>query len=432
MEEKIYEVPISEIKIPSGRYRKDFGNIETLADSINTVGQIVPIILTETMALVAGERRIKALEHLKKTTVKAIIRSFSEMDHRITEILENLERKDFTWQEQVTATEDLHAMMKATYGAKWSERSTAAKVGLSVGGVCTDLNLAEVLKEAPDVFDGCESKKQALKALKKYRLDEAMAEYALRKAKSEYGMKAKNIIFNGDCNILIDNLPAKSINCLMSDPIYGIDVFTQRFVNRDLPDVAYEDRFIDSPERFKDVLATLILKAQRVMKDNSCILMFCAFQHAQWLIDEWTKQGYEMDVVPGIWARGANTARTNRPERYFNRCYDMFIYGARGDYTLVKQGTTNVLNVQGVMTTGRDHPTQKPLELMEELISRMCLAGHTVLDPMCGTASTLIAAIKRGCIPIGFEQDAKYYRLGVSNVTKALEMKHAKMGEMIQ
>lgn len=422
MKDTYLQIELSKIQIKPSRYRKDLGDIPSLAESIKTVGQLVPIIITENYELIAGERRFRAHQHNNAETINAIIRTTTEIDNSIIEILENLERKDFTWQEQVLAMDDLHKMMLSVGGKKWSERNTAEKVGLSSGNFTTDLNLAEALKEVPDIFEGCKNRHQALKALKKYQIDEAMAELSLRQSKTNYGSKARHIVFHGDCLELIQKLPDNHINALISDPIYGIDVFKQRFVNRNAAPI---DEYNDKTNYFIETLEKLISFASQKMKQDSSVFMFCAFQNAQWLIDKWTAQGFCMDVIPGIWVRGTNTARTNAPTKYFNRCYDMFIYGTRGNNTLTKQGTTNVLQYQNILQNDRDHQAQKPVEMLEEIISRICLPGYVVLDPMCGTGSTLVAALKKGCIPIGFEIIEKYYNIAIKNIIDTLNAKDA-------
>lgn len=50
----------------------------------------------------------------------------------------------------------------------------------------------------------------------------------------------------------------------------------------------------------------------------------------------------------------------------------------------------------------RVHITQKPLELMEELVL-LVPPGGVVLDPFLGSGTTAVAAVKRGRYPIGFE-----------------------------
>ena len=63
------------------------------------------------------------------------------------------------------------------------------------------------------------------------------------------------------------------------------------------------------------------------------------------------------------------------------------------------------------------HPTVKPLKLMEWLVTLITPEGGTVLDPFAGTGTTLQAATNKGFNPIGIEADADYIQL----INKRLE-----------
>lgn len=53
-----------------------------------------------------------------------------------------------------------------------------------------------------------------------------------------------------------------------------------------------------------------------------------------------------------------------------------------------------------------DHPCQKPVEVMEWLVGEM--RGDTILDPFCGSGTTLVAAKKLGRHYLGFEISPEY------------------------
>ena len=57
------------------------------------------------------------------------------------------------------------------------------------------------------------------------------------------------------------------------------------------------------------------------------------------------------------------------------------------------------------------HPTVKPLTLLEWLVELITPPGGVVLDPFAGSGTTLQAALNKGFQPIGIEQDADYIKL---------------------
>jgi DNA modification methylase len=54
------------------------------------------------------------------------------------------------------------------------------------------------------------------------------------------------------------------------------------------------------------------------------------------------------------------------------------------------------------------HPTEKPVELMIELVSKVTPRGGVVLDPFCGAGSTGEAALRSGLRFIGIELEARH------------------------
>lgn len=66
------------------------------------------------------------------------------------------------------------------------------------------------------------------------------------------------------------------------------------------------------------------------------------------------------------------------------------------------------LNNMAAERTG--YPTQKPLALLELLVEACCPPGGMVLDPCCGSGTTLVAATRLGRSAIGFDISAAAVR----------------------
>jgi N6-adenosine-specific RNA methylase IME4 len=89
---------IKSIKIGK-RFRREMGDIEGLARSIDEVGLLQPIVVGSDNVLIAGKRRILAFELLKRTTIPARI---IDIEHLVLgERAENIDRQDFTIEERI-------------------------------------------------------------------------------------------------------------------------------------------------------------------------------------------------------------------------------------------------------------------------------------------------------------------------------------------
>jgi modification methylase len=64
----------------------------------------------------------------------------------------------------------------------------------------------------------------------------------------------------------------------------------------------------------------------------------------------------------------------------------------------------------------KEHPAPYPVELASRLVQMFSFTGDTVLDPFCGTATTMVAALKHGRNSIGIELDTEYCKMAASRL----------------
>lgn len=84
------------------RIRKDFGDLQELAEDIKENGLINPPVVTPEYELIAGERRLRALKALGYRQVEVRVMSVKDAEHQLNlEISENETRKDFSKKERI-------------------------------------------------------------------------------------------------------------------------------------------------------------------------------------------------------------------------------------------------------------------------------------------------------------------------------------------
>jgi DNA modification methylase len=74
-----------------------------------------------------------------------------------------------------------------------------------------------------------------------------------------------------------------------------------------------------------------------------------------------------------------------------------------------------------------NHPTVKPISLMEYLIKLVSREGHTILDPFAGSFTTGIACINLDRKFIGIERDEEYLKIGRARIDYALNKKKSSL-----
>jgi hypothetical protein len=70
---------------------------------------------------------------------------------------------------------------------------------------------------------------------------------------------------------------------------------------------------------------------------------------------------------------------------------------------------------------GKEHPTQKPLEVMRWCIRQLPPPGLRILDPFMGSGTTGVAAVKLGRKFIGIEIEPKYFDIACRRISEALK-----------
>ena len=72
------------------------------------------------------------------------------------------------------------------------------------------------------------------------------------------------------------------------------------------------------------------------------------------------------------------------------------------------------------------HPTQKPLALLERIITASTHEGDTILDPFMGSGTTGVAALKLGRNFVGIDTNKEYVELSRQRIQDVINAKQHK------
>lgn len=422
---QLLNIPLDKI-IFGDRKREDYGDIEDLALSIKQKELINPITVTiqsdGNYKLVAGGRRYTACKYLGHSEIACRVydTELTEMELRSIEIEENIKRKDFTFLEECQAKRDLLEIQKAIHGEKTSTspdaggismRDIASVLGVSPASLSQDIKLAETVSQFPQLaWDKCKNKSEAMKL--KGKIEETFARAELAK-RAEAAMGTKNIFLNkicsayqiGDCLKGIKQLPNDYFNLVEIDPPYAIDLHNQKSnMATNFGTETYNE--IPAP-LYEALMKELFSECYRTMADNSWLL--CWFGPEPWFesIYQWlTEAGFKLRRIPGIWTK--NGGQTMQPSKILANSYEMFFYASKGNPILAKEGRINNFQYPSMPGSHKTHPTERPLEMITDVITTFAFEGSKVLVPFAGSGNTLLAAALSKMMPIGFDLTNEY------------------------
>lgn len=125
------------------RIRKDYGDIEQLAEDIKSNGLIQPIVVSKDFALLCGERRLRACKSLGMKEIDVVMKDASDAHQALVlEISENESRKPFTVTERLAYAAKLLPVAKEEARERQSgERSGRERKGKVRDIVAKDVGL---------------------------------------------------------------------------------------------------------------------------------------------------------------------------------------------------------------------------------------------------------------------------------------------------
>jgi site-specific DNA-methyltransferase (adenine-specific) len=146
--------------------------------------------------------------------------------------------------------------------------------------------------------------------------------------------------------------------------------------------------------------------------DAPCMVLFCAFDQQMYFIELGKRYGLN-NYINLVFRKNfsAQVLKANM-KIVGNSEYGLVFYRDK-----LPKFRNNGKMIFNIMDWGRNtkyekiHPTQKPVELLEKIITIFTDEGDVVIDPVAGSGSSLVAAENLGRKAHGFEIKKDLYRL---------------------
>jgi site-specific DNA-methyltransferase (adenine-specific) len=213
-------------------------------------------------------------------------------------------------------------------------------------------------------------------------------------------------IFNIDAFHLLGSLADGAVDCVICDPPFDAKTHSGQ---RSAPDA---ESMIDFPPFGPGELVRFVRESLRVSK--RWVLAFCSGEQLGWYQQE------AEEYYPGSWVRGGIWVKPDpapqftgdRPGQWGEAIAIMHREGKKR----WNGGGHPARWTFGVCREDRCHPTQKPLDLMLELVRLFSDPDELVLDPFAGSGTTAVACLRSGRRFIGSEIDQKYHALALERI----------------
>ena len=249
------------------------------------------------------------------------------------------------------------------------------------------------------------------------------------------------VLYNEDCVKGLDKIEDYSIDLVLTDPPYCLG---KDYGNN-------SDKM--SPKDFLEWTNLWITKVIPKIKETGSLYIFVTWQYSPEIFS-FIKTKMEM-VNEIIWDRrvpsmGGSTRRftsvhdnigffvKNKKKYHFNidavripydektkkaRTRSIFVGAKWLEIGYNPKDLWSVSRLHRLHAERENHPTQKPLEIIERMVLSSCPENGVILDLFAGSGSTLEASIKNNRQAIGFEINKKYCNIIHNRLDKLINIR---------
>lgn len=220
-------------------------------------------------------------------------------------------------------------------------------------------------------------------------------------------MKLSDTIYikQGDCLELMKKIQINHVDLLLTDPPYGIDLTPQRGSGKFKNTKVVNDNNLNWLDAFVE-------ESYRVCKNAG--LIFCNWQNYDKFKQAFEKKFIIKNLI--VWDKDWFGLGNN-----FRPNHEFIMLVCKTNVKTKSNNLSNILKFRRMVSQKMQHSCEKPVALLELLITELSEENEIVLDPFAGSFSTGEASANLKRKFIGYELDEKYFEIGKNRLLKAIK-----------
>ena len=223
-----------------------------------------------------------------------------------------------------------------------------------------------------------------------------------------------NQIILGDCIDVMKKIPDKSVDLILTDPPYCSGGFTEasrrssngsglRSETRAKTEWFVADNMGTNGLIF--LLRTVACESLRILKRNKSLCVFTDWRMVPAIAPAIESAGFKWQNMI-IWNKGAAGIG-----RGFRATHEIILQFANGVPDIYSAAEGNVITEKKINPYAREHPTEKPVEVIKRIMDVLSGRGDIILDPFAGSGTTAIACLETGRNYILIEKEQRYVEI---------------------
>jgi len=216
-------------------------------------------------------------------------------------------------------------------------------------------------------------------------------------------------IYHGDCREILPELP--KVDLVLTDPSYGVN-----FKKSGEPYMAGDS---------VNLMPLILPMLYKLLKPEGALFIFSSVANLKDFLYSFETYFKMHNII--IWDK-VNPIYPHS-KAHFQMQYEPIIYGSRGLHYIKAKRPSDIVRCPIVRGKKRVHPTQKPVELLVELLNPLLVTGQLILDPFLGSGTTALASIKTKNKCIGIEIEEKYCEIAANRCSQSVMKLFSPQGE---